>query len=80
MKDWELTCFTYEHHSFGHAVRIDHFLKVMDKVPGGTMKEKCENYVKARGFTDADIAKFRAIMLEDAGSCTGNPTHPRGGK
>ena len=80
MKDWELTCFTYEHHSFGHAVRIDHFLKVMDKVPGGTMKEKCENYVKALGFTDDDIAKFRAIMLEDVGSCAGNPTHPRGGK
>ena len=29
------------------------------------MKEKCENYVKALGFTDADIAKFRSIMLEN---------------
>ena len=65
MKDWELTCFTYEHHSFGHATRIEHFLKLLDKVPGATMKEKCENYVKTLGFTDDDIAKFRAIMLED---------------
>ena len=28
-------------------------------------REKVEAYVKALGFTDADIAKFRSIMLED---------------
>ena len=64
MKDWELTCFEYESQSFGHKPRIDHFLEGLNKYPGATMKEKCENYVKALGFTDADLAKFRSIMLE----------------
>jgi len=27
--------------------------------------EMVEAYEKTRGFTDADIAKFRSIMLED---------------
>lgn len=65
MKDWEITCFEYESQSFGHDTRIIHFLRVMEKIPGATMKEKCENYVKSLGFTDADIATFREIMLED---------------
>ena len=65
MKDWEITCFEYESQSFGHDTRIVHFLNVMDGVAGATMKEKCENYVKSLGFTDADIATFREIMLED---------------
>lgn len=64
MKDWELTCFEYESQSFGHETRIDHFLAGINKYEGATMKEKCESYVKALGFTDADIAKFRSIMLE----------------
>lgn len=64
MKDWELTCFEYESQSFGHAARIDRFLEGLNKYAGATMKEKCESYVKALGFTDADIAKFRSIMLE----------------
>ena len=65
MKDWELTCFEYESQAFGHAARIDRFLEGLNKYAGATMKEKCENYVKALGFTDADIAKFRSIMLEN---------------
>lgn len=64
MKDWELTCFEYESQAFGHKPRIDHFLEGLNKYPGATMREKCENYVKALGFTDADLAKFRSIMLE----------------
>ena len=64
MKDWELTCFEYESQSFGHQHRIAHFLDGLCKYPGATMKEKCESYVKELGFTDADIAKFRSIMLE----------------
>ena len=38
---------------------------VFDAYPGTCTREKVEAYVKARGFTDADIAKFRSIMLED---------------
>ena len=64
MKDWELTCFEYESQSFGHATRIDRFLEGLNKYPGATMQEKCVNYVKALGFTDADIGKFRSIMIE----------------
>lgn len=64
MKDWEITCFEYESQSFGHDSRIAHFLRVLDGVGGATMREKCENYVKSLGFTDADIATFREIMLE----------------
>jgi len=65
MKDWELTCFEYGSQAFGHH-RIAHFLKGLEEYPGSTMKEKCESYVKALGFTDDDIAKFRSIMLESA--------------
>ena len=64
MKDWELTCFEYESQSFGHQPRIDHFLEGLNKYEGASMKEKCENYVRALGFTDADLEKFRSIMLE----------------
>ena len=37
---------------------------VFAKYPGATERERVEAYVKAQGFTDADIAKFRTIMLE----------------
>jgi len=63
-KDWEITCFEYEDQSFGHAHRFDHLLRVLNSYPGATMREKCEAYVKELGFTDADIAKLRSIMLE----------------
>ena len=32
--------------------------------PGANAREKAEGYAKSLGFTDADIAKFRKIMLE----------------
>ena len=64
MKDWELTCFAYESQSFGHETRIDRFLEGLNKYSGGTMQERCESYVKSLGFTDADLEKFRSIMLE----------------
>ena len=38
---------------------------VFDAYPCTCTCEKVEAYVKAFGFTDADIAKFRSIMLED---------------
>ena len=63
-KDWEITCFEYEDQNFGHVHRFDHLLRVFNSYPGATMREKCEAYVKEIGFTDADIAKLRSIMLE----------------
>ena len=63
-KDWEFTVFVYEDQSFGHKTRFDKLRKVFDAYPGATTREKVEAYVKELGFTDADIAKFRDIMLE----------------
>ena len=63
--DWEITCFIYEDQSFGHKSRFDKLRAVFDAYPGTCTREKVEAYVKALGFTDADIAKFRSIMLED---------------
>lgn len=63
-KDWEFTVFTYKDQSFGHKTRFDRLRKVFDAYPGATTREKAEAYVKELGFTDADIARFRGIMLE----------------
>ena len=64
-KDWEFTVFTFKDQNFGHATRYDKLRKVFDTYPGTTTCEKVEAYVKELGFTDADIAKFRGIMLEE---------------
>jgi len=63
-KDWEFTVFVYQDLNFGHQTRFDKLRKVFDAYPGATTREKVEAYVKELGFTDADIAKFRDIMLE----------------
>jgi protein-tyrosine phosphatase len=62
--DWEVTVFTNPNPHFAHAERYDKFVAEFGKYPGNTSRERVEAYVKARGFTDADIAKFRSIMLE----------------
>ena len=62
--DWEVTAFTNPNPHFAHAERYDKFVAEFGKYPGNTARERVEAYVKARGFTDADIAKFRSIMLE----------------
>ena len=49
---------------FGHASRFEKLVAVFAKYPGATERERVEAYVKEQGFTDADLAKFRAIMLE----------------
>ena len=63
-KDWEITCFVYESQDFGHRTRFDKLRAVFDAYPGANTREKVENYVKDLGFTDADIARLREIMLE----------------
>lgn len=62
--DWEVTAFTNPNPRFAHAERYDRFVAAFGKYPGNSTRERVEGYVKARGFTDADIAKFRSIMLE----------------
>jgi protein-tyrosine phosphatase len=64
-KDWEATGFDNAHPKLRHDIRWDPLVKVFDAYPGSTLNERVESYVKARGFSDADIARFRAIMLEE---------------
>ena len=64
-KDWEITCYEYEDQNFGHKYRYDKFLKVLADYPGDTPRARCEAYVKELGFTDADLARLRQILLED---------------
>ena len=63
-RDWEVTAFQKEKLDFGHRTRFSKLVKVFDAFPGATIHEKIAAYVKSVGFTDADIEKFRAIMLE----------------
>ena len=63
-RDWEVTAFDKAKLEFGHASRLEKLVAVFAKYPGATERERVEAYVKEQGFTDADLAKFRAIMLE----------------
>ena len=63
-RDWEVTAFQKEKIDFGHRTRFSKLVKVFDAFPGATIHEKVVAYVKSVGFTDADIAKFRELMLE----------------
>ncbi len=65
-KDWELTAFGTGHAEnpgFTHARRFDRLVAVVDKMPGETLTDRIVAYVKSCGFTDADIARVREIML-----------------
>lgn len=63
--DWEMTGLWNRGHQFNHE-------RLFDKIPegflknckGNTVLERAVDYVKKCGFTDADIEKFRSIMLE----------------
>ena len=64
-KDWETTAFHNRTADFNHAARFDKLIAVFNKYPGDTMNARIEAYVRELGFTDADLATFRTIMLED---------------
>ena len=63
-RDWEVTAFQKEKLDFGHRTRFSKLVKVFEPFPGTNINEKIVAYVKSAGFTDADIEKFRALMLE----------------
>ena len=63
-RDWEVTGFQSGNVKFCHRARFDKLVKVFEAYPGATLHEKVAAYVKSAGFTDADIEKFRALMLE----------------
>ena len=61
-RDWEASVFRDAGMKFtsDRIVRLLDYLKTM---PGSTLQERIEAYVKGCGVTDAEIAAFRAIML-----------------
>ncbi len=62
--DWETTGFWNGSPAFNHANLFNHLVEGFNSYPGKTVQERVKNYVLSLGFTEADIAKFRSIMLE----------------
>ena len=65
-KDWEVTGFSKSKLDFRHETRFDKLVKGFDAYPGKTIHERVQAFVKSCGFTDADIARLRDLMLEPA--------------
>ena len=66
-RDWELTAFGTAYAStpdFTHEKRFNRLVAVVDAFPGATLTDRIVSYVKSCGFTDADIAYVREILLE----------------
>ncbi|MBQ7667149.1 MAG: tyrosine-protein phosphatase [Kiritimatiellae bacterium] len=64
VRDWEATALHNPSTGFRHEIRIDKLLSSLAALPGGTMREKIESYAAGCGIRDAEIAEWRAIMLE----------------
>ena len=65
IKDWESSAFWNPRVGFSHKERFDKLVAVFDVYKGNTINERVEAYVKSLGFIDADIKRFRDLMLED---------------
>ena len=64
-RDWEATAlWDTEHDWFNPANSYAALLAVMDAYPGSTLNERIETYVKSAGFTDAEIARLRSLLLQ----------------
>ena len=64
-RDWEATGFWNRNTTwFVHANLLDKLVKSLDSYEGDTINDRIYAYVKSSGFTDDDINRFRAIMLE----------------
>ena len=64
LRDWECTGFANAHWGFRHESRLDPFLKYLATLPGETVNDRCASYARSCGVTDAEIAAWRALMLE----------------
>ena len=65
-RDWDATVlWNNEHDWFNRNNSYAALLKVMDAYPGATLNERIAAYAHDIGFTDADIARLRATLLED---------------
>ena len=61
-RDWEASIFSDAGVTFSPA-RLERLLDYLKTMPGNTLQERIESYVKGCGVTDAEIASFRSIML-----------------
>lgn len=66
LRDWECTGFANDATGFRHESRLDPFLKYLDTLPGETLNDRCGAYARSCGLTDAELAAWRDLMLEDA--------------
>ena len=62
-RDWEASVFSEGNLEFGSS-RVERLLAYIGSVGGDNITERCENYARSCGITDAEIAKFRQILLE----------------
>jgi len=63
--DWELTAFHVpELERMRHAPRYDLLLACFESMPGDSLREKVEGYVRSLGFTSGELRAFRGRMLE----------------
>ena len=65
VRDWEASALWKDEHDwFNRNNTYAALLAVIDKYPGETLNARIESYVKSTGFTDAGIARLRALLLE----------------
>lgn len=63
-RDWEATAFWNKSTHFRHANAFDHLVEFFETFEGATLNDRVEAYVKACGFGEEEIARFRELMLE----------------
>lgn len=64
-RDWETSIFSDQGLNFNSS-RIAGLIAYLNSLPGETLKDRIENYVRSCGVTDEEIAAFRAIMLDES--------------
>ena len=62
-RDWEFTERQKGNRRFNYG-KIDRLLSTLARYPGDTVNAQVEAFVRSLGFDDADIVRFREIMLE----------------
>lgn len=76
-RDWEFTNFGGQRSRFDHEHCLDGLLKVIDAYPGETVNARIEAFVRDCGITDAEIARFRSLVLDRGGKPTNLEGLPR---
>ena len=62
--DWELTALANTNVGFAHEMRYDRLVAGFLNYPGSTTAERVAAFVKEQGFTDDDIRRLKALLLE----------------